>query len=306
MKSKGRTLGCCLTILGGLFWAVGGVCGQTVFAMGVTSSFLVPLRLTVSGLILLAVARLSGHDLFAVWKTRRDALELLVFGVFGSAVCQYGYYTSIEYSNAAFATVLSYTSPVLILAWTVLRARRAPRLYELASVVLVLLGAVVCATHGRLGSLSVSPAALVWGLIGAAGFAFYTVSPQRLLQRHDLPTVVGWGMLIGGVLVGALCRPWAETVAFSWALCARMAVVIVFGTVLSFSCFQAGVRIVGSLAGSVLSSVEPVASVILSALFLKVRFTPVDLVGFAMILVTIPLIAAGDGRAQRLTAHKTA
>ncbi len=308
MKLQGRTLGYALTVLGGLFWAVGGVCGQALFdADGVTSDWLVPVRLVVSGLIMLAIAAVRRQPVLAVWKNRRDALALLVFGIFGSAVCQYGYYTCIQYSNAAFSTVLSYTSPVFILAWTVLRARRAPRLYEIASVVLVLAGAVVCATHGHLDSLSVAPAALVWGVIGAVGFAVYTVEPQRLLKTYSLPAVIGWGMVVGGVLLSALCRPWTADVSFSASLAARMAVVIVVGTVLSFSCFQAGVRIVGGLAGSVLSSVEPVASVVLSAVFLHVQFLPVDLLGFALILATIPLIAVGDSRhPAALPPHKAA
>jgi drug/metabolite transporter (DMT)-like permease len=284
--------------MGGLFWAVGGVFGQTVFGMGATSQWLVPIRLFVSGVIMLAASAVMGNDLLAPWRGKKDARELVVFGVFGSALCQYGYYSSIEFANAAFATVLSYTSPVLILLYLVVRARRAPKPYELASVLLVLCGAIVCATHGKIGTLGVSPKALIWGILGAAGFAFYTVSPQRLLSLHALPTVVGWGMVIGGIVTGVLCRPWEYAVPLSVSLVARMAVVILVGTVFSFCCFQAGVRIVGSLAGSVLSSVEPVASVLLSITVLHMTFQPVDLLGFAMILSTIPIIALGDRKTQ--------
>ena len=51
--------------------------------------------------------------------------------------------------------------------------------------------------------------------------------------------------------------------------------------------------IVGSLVGSVLSSIEPVGSVVISVLFLHTAFTWLDLLGFFLILVTIPIMALG-------------
>ena len=56
--------------------------------------------------------------------------------------------------------------------------------------------------------------------------------------------------------------------------------------------------IVGSLVGSVLSSIEPVGSVVISVLFLHTAFTWLDLLGFSLILVTIPLMAIGKAREQ--------
>ena len=73
-----------------------------------------------------------------------------------------------------------------------------------------------------------------------------------------------------------------------------MAVVILYGTVFSFCFYQAGVSIVGSITGSILSSVEPVASMVISVLFLNVALTALDFAGFLLILASIPIIALGD------------
>ena len=92
-------------------------------------------------------------------------------------------------------------------------------------------------------------------------------------------------------------RPWhIQGVQFSGKLWLLLACVIVLGTVLSFSLFQSGCSIVGSLVGSVLSSIEPVGSVVISVLFLHTAFTWLDLLGFSLILVTIPLMAIGKAR----------
>ena len=297
---KSLALGYILAISGGIFWAVGGACGQYLFQHNhMTSNWLVPVRLTISGILLLLFALLRGENLLSVWKTKQDIFDILLFGLLGSALCQYGYYTSIQYSNVALATVLAYMSPAMILVYTVIKEQRLPKLYEAVCVLLVVAGAFVCTTHLNPGSLAVTPEALFWGLISAASFVVYTMQPSRLLQKFDLVMIIGWGMVIGGITLILLFRPWTIHVTVNSTLFLNMAVVILFGTVFSFCFYQAGVTIVGSITGSILSSVEPVASMIISVLFLQVPLTLLDFAGFILILASIPIIALGDKKQQK-------
>lgn len=287
--------GYCMTLLGGLLWSVGGACGQVMFrSCGVTSDWLVPIRLFIGGLITLAVAAIVGNKPLEVLRHKEAWPSLLVFSLLGSALCQYSYYSSVQYANVAFATVISYCSPVVILLWTAIATRKKPRPYELCSVALVVLGAFTCVTHFDLTTLAVPVKGAVWGLISAVCFAFYTVSPRKLMQKYHVLTITGWGMTIGGVVMLLFFRPWhIHGVQFSGKLILLMTCVIILGTVLSFSLFQSGCSIVGSLVGSVLSSVEPIGSVIISVLFLNTTFSWLDLLGFFLILVTIPIMALG-------------
>lgn len=66
------------------------------------------------------------------------------------------------------------------------------------------------------------------------------------------------------------------------------------GTIIAFNLYQTGCSIVGSMVGGVLSSVEPVASVIISAFLLHTSFAAQDFAGFALILITIPIMTMGD------------
>ncbi len=284
-----------MTLCGGLCWAIGGACGQMMFRdCGVTSDWLVPIRLFIGGLITLGVAALTGGKPLEVLRHREAVPPLLVFALLGSALCQYSYYTAVQYANVAFATVLSYCSPIVILLWTILSTRKKPRFYESISVLLVVLGAFTCVTHFDFTTLAVPVKGAVWGLISAVCFAFYTVSPRKLMQKFSVLSITGWGMTIGGAVMLLMFRPWRMSgIQFGGKLYLLMACVIILGTVLSFSLFQSGCNIVGSLVGSVLSSVEPIGSVVISVLFLNTTFSWLDLLGFFLILVTIPIMAFG-------------
>ncbi len=298
-----KPLGFLLTLAGGLLWAIGGTCGQRIFQQfDVSSNWLVPIRLLISGAILL-IAAFCLHGKTAVtqvFHSKRDCRDLLLFSVFGAGASQYTYYTCIQYSNAAFATVISYMFPALILLYFLIKTKRPPKAYEWISVLLVSAGAFICTTHLELGSLSVSPMAIVFGLASAVASAYNTVKPQQLLKTYPLVAIMAWSMIIGGLVLCVICRPWRYPVTQTPSLWLLMGIVIIGGTIFAFCFFQAGVRIVGSLAGSILASVEPVGAVVLAVLFLNIAFTREDFLGFLCILATIPLIALGQSREERL------
>lgn len=289
--------GYALTLCGGFLWAVGGSCGQQIFTQyNTTSNWLIPIRILLSGLLLLGISKCMGKPLGEVFKNRKDTRDLILFSLFGAGASQYTYYTCIQYSNTAFATVISYIFPVLILLYHMIRNRRAPRFYELISVILVTLGAFTCTTYWDFSSLSISGIALVVGLLCALASAYNTIKPQALLQKYPLVAIMGWSMTISGVVLFILCRPWTIAVQVDANLILLMAAIIIGGTILGFSFYQAGVRIIGSLAGGIMAAVEPVGAVLIAVVFLKVQLNPMDFLGFALILVTIPIIAVGQHR----------
>ncbi|MFH4410468.1 EamA family transporter, partial [Acinetobacter baumannii] len=56
-------------------------------------------------------------------------------------------------------------------------------------------------THGNPTTLSISPAALFWGIASAFAAAFYTTYPSTLIARYGTLPLVGWSMLFGGAML---------------------------------------------------------------------------------------------------------
>jgi drug/metabolite transporter (DMT)-like permease len=50
-------------------------------------------------------------------------------------------------------------------------------------------------------SLSISPAALFFGIASAFAAAFYTTYPSTLIARYGTLPIVGWSMLIAGLML---------------------------------------------------------------------------------------------------------
>ena len=246
--------------------------------------------LQLAGALLLFICWLKdGRGIFRIWI--QDAASILIFGILGMSMCQYTYFTAIGASNAGTATVLQYIGPVLILIYLSLRNRKPPRPVELLAIILAVAGTFLLATHGRPGSMVLSRTALFWGLLSAVALAVYTVQPGRLLNEYGSAVVTAWGMLIGGIMLCCIFHPWTIPVETDSQVVLGMAVIILVGTVIAFSCYMEGIRCVGAKKGSLYASVEPVSATVFSVIWMHVSFGLMDLIGFACIISTIFLLA---------------
>lgn len=295
MERREMLRGTALTLLGGVLWGLAGVFGKYSFEhKGVTAQWLVSVRLVIAGLILLGTVYIKQKkDTFRVWKNGRDVVRMILYGVIGIALCQMTYYMAVDESNAGIATVLQYTAPVMIMVYLAVRNRKMPKGAEMAALVLAFGGTVLLATHGDLTHLTVSKLTLVLGLTSAVATVFYNLLPGNLMNEYGTFAIVGWAMLVSGVLLWSVIRPWEmlADITWDWQTVVCVGTVIIFGTVLSFATYMEGVRLIGASRASLFASVEPLTATVASVVFLKVAFSGMDLLGFAGIIAAVVILS---------------
>ena len=291
-----RVKGACLTMGGAACWGISGCMGQYLFTReNMDSTWLVPIRLLLAGLLLCGYYFFKDRkQLFAPWNFKadpRNTIDLLVYGLAGVSFCQFLYFLTIQLSTAGIATILQDLSPVLILLVLCLQQRRTPRLFELCSILLALLGVFLLTTHGSLTSLAVRPAALAAGLVCACTVVIYTMWPKRLQAQYPTPLLQGWAFLLGGAAFHLIFRPWTMGYVPSAVGVIGILVVVLVGNVTAFSLYMSGVPLIGPQRASLYSFAEPVTAAILSTLLLGSPFTLWDALGFGCIFVMLVLLS---------------
>ena len=122
--------GALLTMFGGMCWGVSGCVGQYLFTrQGMDSTWLVPIRLFLAGVILCIYYGVRNwRQLVNPWRSWRNARDLVIYGLAGVSFCQFTYFLTIQLSSAGVGTILQDLSPVLILLVVCIQQKRAPRL----------------------------------------------------------------------------------------------------------------------------------------------------------------------------------
>lgn len=293
MERREALRGTALTLMGGVFWGLAGVFGQYLFVnKEMSAKWLVSVRLVLAGLLLLStVFAKQKKAAFAVWKNKKDAFRLVMFGLLGMAFCQLTYYMAVEQSNAGTATVLQYTAPVMIMVYLSVKNKKLPTAVETTALVLALVGTFLLATHGNITSLTMSKQALLLGLASAVAMVLYNLLPGELMNKYGTFAVIGWGMLVGGVFLCAIIQPWHVEGIWDRQTVGCMATVIIVGTVLSFGTYMEGVRLIGAARASLFASVEPLTATLATVLFMNVAFVKMDLAGFVCIIGAVILLS---------------
>ena len=289
-----RGMGC--TLLGGCFWGFSGNCGQYLFNIhNVDPQWLTVVRMITAGLIIVMITLVRRPDAVKeCFTTPRDALTLIAYGVFGLLLSQYTYLEAINATNAGTATVLQYIGPVLVMVLVCVTAKRLPKLHEAISIVLVVIGTFLLATHGNIHTMVINPAGLFWGLFAACTLVLYTMLPKKIAPKYGAFMTTGFGTLIGGLTFFAVIRPWPLLIQLPVTAWLAVAGMIFLGTVAAYPMYLQGVNDLGPVKASMLASIEPVSAAVISAVWLGSEFAPQDYVGFACILATVFLLAKPD------------
>ena len=281
------------TLVGGCCWGFSGNCGQYLFNMhGVDPQWLTVVRMITAGLITLSiVAARNKQALIECARNKQDRIMMLLYGIFGLLLSQYTYLEAINATNAGTATVLQYIGPVLVMVVVCFSGRRLPRPHEALSIVLVIIGTFLLATHGNIGTMVINPAGLFWGLFAACTLVLYTLLPKSIAPKYGAFMTTGVGTLIGGIVFFLVIRPWPLTIDLPLAGWLAVAGMIIVGTVIAYPLYVQGVNDVGPVKASMLASVEPVSAAVISAVWLGSEFALPDIVGFGCILATVFLLA---------------
>ena len=290
---KNKTLmGSVFCIAAACFWGLSGATGQYLFKnTGMTPEWLVSTRMLLSGLFLLVTYQVQHGGVFAIWIDKQDRIDILLFSLFGLLFAQYGYFASINYCNPATATILQYLAPIMIVVYLSIRYRKLPTKVEALAVVGALFGTFLLATHGNIHALTLSPAALFWGLLSGVALAFYTVYPVRLLSRHNTMLLMGWAMIIGFVAMNFVHPVWECQGNWDIPSFFCLGFTIIFGTMLAYLIYLDGVRYIGPTKSSLYAATEPLASTIVSVIWLKTQLVLVDYIGFIFIVGAVLMLS---------------
>ena len=277
-----RLLGVCLALVSAASFGVMPVLTKVVYDDGAEPIGVLAVRFSLAAGLLLALAGLRRERL----PRGRTLVTLLALGGVGYVGMSLCYFFALERISAGLTSLLLYFYPalVVVLGGLVLRDRPRP----------LALGCVAVATIGTI--LTIGPVqggqtlGVILGLGSAVVYATYILISSRVHGVGPFAmsaTVLLAGAVVLGVLAAAT-RPQLPTAPGAWAALAGVALI---GGVLAVTTFFAALALLGAADTAVVSTVEPVVSIVVAALVLGERLGPVQVAGGAVVLLAVGTLA---------------
>ncbi len=234
--------------------------------------------------------KLNFKQKFSIFKNARDLLSLVLFGLIGLMLCQYTYFKAISHLDAGTATMIQYCAPIFIMLIVCLKTLNLPKLNEVIALFIMLLGMFLLASKGQF-KLNINLEGLVWALVATWGIVYYSLAGRAIILKYSLSFIMGLGSLIGALFLGYLTQIWYIHQSLDLRLFWDMSFVVFVGTIAAFCLYLKGLEYVGAVKASILACVEPVGAALLSHLLLGTTYTFLDIFSFALILLSVVLVA---------------
>jgi drug/metabolite transporter (DMT)-like permease len=250
----------------------------------------------------------------------RELGELAIFGLLTVT----GFYAvlilAFRCAGVAVATVLLYLAPAIVtLGAAVVYQERltGPRLLALGG---ALVGAALVAGIHEPARLQASQLGVLAGLASAVGYALYSLLGKRAMRRHPPATVLLYNLGIGSLglllLIGLLGNAPEAAGGSCEALGLRVLVAptsasvpptlpqlagigLLTGTLFTLaplSLYLLALRDLPAGVASTLATAEPVVALLLAWAVLAERLDPIQIVGAALILGGVLVLAVVEGR----------
>ncbi len=224
--------------------------------------------------------------------TKEEAKKLILVGTLGYGTTALTLYMSYNYIASGIATTLHFAYPVLVILTYVILFKEKASGIKLLSVSLTIIGMMFLNESDA--NINLMGFLLAFG--SSVAYAFYIVYLDRsgLKSMNSLKMtlylcVMASGMVfIFGLFTGTLDF---QMTARGWGISMLLSVLVAF---LGVSFFQIGVALIGPQKTSVLSTFEPITSIIIGALLFNELISGRTIAGFISIVAAVVLITAFD------------
>jgi drug/metabolite transporter (DMT)-like permease len=277
-----------------------GVFGEVAASIDLALSTMLPVRFALATVVVAAVALARDWSL----PGGRTLASTLGLGVVYTLMTLF-FFVSLRHLTAGLATIVLYTYPALVVLLSAAVLGESVTARKLAALALSTAGVALVVWTDTAGA---DPVGVALALAAALCYAVYTAGSRSVVPRAT-PEGVMLGVLIGttlsmagyGALDGGLALPSGSA---EWGVVLGL---VVLSTVLPHLLFYEGVSRIEAGRVGVVSTVEPVVTVVLGALLLGERVTLVTVAGGALVLAGVVLVQrrrntegatlAGEGRA---------
>jgi drug/metabolite transporter (DMT)-like permease len=254
---------------------------------GTSTPALILVRFSLAAIVLIIIMRIRRIDV----PPLRECLPVALMGGVGYVGQAYCYFLALEHADASLVALLLYLFPgfVAVLAAVFLRERIG--LVTVAALILALAGTALVVGGG-----SGRPLGIALGVGAAVIYSVYIVVGSVVTRDLD-PFVVSTivcvsAALVSGVVVVVLTIA-RRSVSFpasgrGWGSLVAIALVC---TVLAILTFFAGLRLLGPTSTSVLSTLEPVVTVVLATWLLHESLSGVQAAGALLVLGAVVWLA---------------
>jgi len=287
---KSRTIGYLAVMISGMIFGTMPLLAKFIFSQGGNSINLVFWRFFFALPVLYYFIRRNPKIDFKITKLQRK--NLLYVGIFGYAATAMTLYVSYNFIATGVATTLHFVYPILVIIGSAVFYKDRLTFIKVFCGILSTAGIYLLYS----GELSGSLFGIFMALLSGVTYAFYVLYIDKsglkelpsLKLTFYLSVIASISMFFFAVFTGQFTL---QLTLPGWAVTLFLSIFVTLGAV---NLLNVGIQRIGSQSSGILSTLEPITSIILGVLIFREVLNIEIVIGCALILTAVVLIVKFD------------
>ena len=225
----------------------------------------------------------------------RVLAQLIGMGGIGYAGQSFLYLTAIKYASAGLVALLLYLYPFFVAILSMIFLKE--KLTRTKAIALVI---ALCGTALTVGPVSGQLIGAVMAIVAALGYSIYIIVGANVM-KHVSPfqsstVIFTSASVVYGLLTFSNGIHLPQT-NFGWMVIAG---IVVVSTIIPVTTFLAGLERVGPTNAAMLSTVEPIVTVLLATILFGDKLLPIVLIGGALILIAVVILTRAEMQSNNI------
>ncbi|MDP1715102.1 MAG: DMT family transporter [Anaerolineales bacterium] len=259
--------------------------GRYVYADGMDIFTVLFMRFGIAAIVMIIILLLRKEH----FPSRQIFAQLVGMGALGYVGQSFFYMTAIKYASSGLVALLLYLYPMFVFILSVLVLHEKATSVKVIALILALVGSALTVdpNGGQLiGALMAIAAALIYSvyiIVGTNVMKHVSAVQSSAIIFASAGSVYGILTFVNGAHLPASNAGWLAILGM-----------IGISTIIPVVTFLAGLERIGPTNAAMLSTLEPVVTVLLAAWLFGERLMPIVMVGGGLILVAVILLTKAE------------
>ena len=277
--------GIAITILSAVSYGTLGIFGKLAYAEGHTTTTLLFFRFFFTAIVLMATLFIRKQEL----PKGKTLLVLVLMGAVGFSGQAFSYLTALKYASAGVVAILLSLYPAFVSIITTFVLKKKISNIAVLGIGISFIGTVLIADPAG-GNIT----GFLFGITAALIYSVYIVTGSQVM--HKVTALQSSAVIFSSTAVVyffliLMERPILPTGFNSWAIIFGM---VLIPTILASVTFLEGLKRIGPVNASLISTIEPLVTVLLSFLIFGEKLGVKTILGGALILGAVVMFTASN------------
>lgn len=287
-----------LIFVTGCLWGSIGLFIRLMSDAGASAALISFLRMAFA-FVILAIVTVARSGVSAFRVSGRTLLFSAALGLVCHGVYNVFYSWAVTLTGVTVSAVLLRIAPVFTAVISVLCFHEKITRHKYLALAINVVGCVLAATGGQFDGALLSLTGILCGLAAGLCYALSAIFGRLAGENSDPFVVSTYSYLFAAVFLGVFLKPWAQPIRVTPTILGLGFLYALIPTAIAYLLYYRGLQqIRESSKVPVLASMETVVAAVIGVLVLGEELSLVHYLGIAIVMVSIVMASAAEGRAS--------